>query len=70
MQVTASKWALEGVGCSIAEVGKLRALKPLLSYLLKDLLAKKVIKPSAIQRSIAYDERIGFISAGTGRCAA
>ena len=33
MQLTAGKWALEGIGCSIAEVGKLRVLKPLLSNL-------------------------------------
>ena len=33
MQVTASKWALDGIGCSIVEIGKLRVLKPLLSNL-------------------------------------
>ena len=53
MQVTAGKWALEGVGCLIAEVGKLRVLKPLLSYLLRDWLAIRAINPSAIQRSMA-----------------
>ena len=53
MQVIAGKWALEGVGCSIAGASKLWELKPLLSHLLRDLLATKVIKPSAIQRSIA-----------------
>jgi len=39
MQVIAGKWALEGTGCSIADVGKLRVLKPLLSYPLRDWLA-------------------------------
>ena len=53
MQVTAGKEALEGIGCSTAEVGKLWVLKPLLSHPLMDLLAIGVIKPSAIQRSIA-----------------
>ena len=33
MQVTADKKALEGIGCSIAEVGKLRVLDLLLSNL-------------------------------------
>ena len=53
MQLTAGKWALEGVGCSIAGASKLWELKPLLSHPLMDLLAIGVIKPSAIQRSIA-----------------
>ena len=39
MQVTAGKKALEGIGCSTADVGRLRDLKPLLSYLLRDWLA-------------------------------
>jgi len=38
MQVNGGKWAFEGIGFSIAEVGKLRVLKPLLSYLLRTVL--------------------------------
>jgi len=49
MQLTAGKWALEGVGCSIAEVGKLRVLQ----LLLEDWFAIGAINPSAIQRSFA-----------------
>ena len=65
MQLTAGKWAFEGIGCSIAEVCRLWVLKPLL----EDWFAIRAINPSAIQRSIAKAQRIGFIPTGTDRSA-
>jgi hypothetical protein len=49
MQLTAGKWALEGVGCSIAEVARLWVLV----LLIEDWFAIGAINPSAIQRSFA-----------------
>ena len=49
MQVTVGKLAIEGIGCSTADVGKLRVLE----LLLEDWFVIRAINPSAIQRSFA-----------------